>query len=79
MSLIEQMRMVEGRHTRGAEKPLYFLLHPADYQEAKDIIQAERERLKAPPNLGYELLTFNGIPIVEFMQAEGGKPLVVMG
>lgn len=76
LKLFEDMREVEGRHTRVGVKPHYFLLHPSDYHTCKNFIEAERAR---GAGLGFELLCFNGVPLVEWDRAEEGKPLVVMG
>ena len=76
MKLFEDMRIVEGKNTRAEIKPLYFLLHPSDYQTCKNFINAERAK---GAGHAYELLCFNGIPLVEFDMCEEGKPLVVMG
>lgn len=75
MKLFQDMRIVEGRHTRGGVKPRYFLLHPSDYHTCKNFILAERSR---GAGRGYAALCFNGIPLIESDLAEEGKPLVVM-
>ena len=76
MKLFEDMRIVQGRNTRGDVKPIYFLLHPSDYQTCKNFIFAERDR---GAGLGYQVLAFNGCPLMEWEACEEGKPLVVMG
>ena len=76
MNLFERMRRVQGRHTRGDVKPMYFLLHPSDFDTCKNYIDEERSR---DGYTAYVAYTFNGIPIYEWELAVEGAPLVVMG
>jgi len=79
VTLQEKMRVIEGRNTRGSGKPLYFLLSPNDFQECRNILNVEREKNNVKPLNGYELITFNGLPVFEFHVVQDGKPVVVMG
>lgn len=76
-SLQLKMRKVEGYHTRGANRPKFYLVHRDDYAYLTDLLAAELEWKRR--NFGIEVMTFAGIVVVESELAKKGEPLVVMG
>ena len=76
MNFQARLRSLIGRHTRGADKPVYILVHRDDWGVLADLVFEDHERLK---KLGVVKMTFNGIPFAQSELAEFGQPLVVMG
>jgi hypothetical protein len=73
-SLEERMERLRGRHTRGADGPVYFLLHKEDLAYLLDRHAEDMERGKKM----YWCHTFHGIQMIESPLASKGIPLAVV-